>query len=426
MEFSTWLLITEDTKNLSNDAKTASVLSEILIKAMETTGIIEERLSFGNLGMRPRNPGRFYKPGGKTKPIWVAPKEKEEEEQEGIYRKIKDSMMLLRYKAMSERKSKVDELKTLKMPADEERTLDILEELGYVKPGFYKKSESKKQEELKDLIKNAQEESGNEVPEAYVALVNSGDINKFKSEFIKLISYMYEKNHLQYDGDALEKMIDQITRRTASSKSMKARDWTWPWLVSTKEETEDQIRNAIKNAMGTISFSNSGLEKRKEKYMRTASAFRATTGEDGEEASPMTNAASPRSSSEPEKAEQKRLIFSKFSNIMNQLKSRDKLTYIAFCVKFGLNPNGLNTIDDLVSNQLRKDSKSGDSRKASEQIAEKMLAYLPQAEQHLVTPERAGKLALAGTKFVRKQICDDEALKNSDYGWIFDCRWFKK
>jgi hypothetical protein len=438
MEFSTWLLINEDARKLSKNPETASVISEILIKIMSTTGIIEEKLSFGSLGMRPRNPGRFYRrmpkndgpaklddpfsSGDAAKPTWEAPKEEEKEEEDGIFRKIKDSMLLLRYKAMNERQDKIYQLGALEMPEDKEAILDLLEELGYIKPTFYTKSLKIQEQKLKTAIENALNEKGNLVPSAYQRLVSSKSIEQFQSDFLNLIKYMYEKNHLPHDTDALFGMINQLTNRTASGAAMKARDWSWPWL-NQNSESEQEIKDKIKSGMGLIGASDRKDQMRKEKYERPATAFGSSPGGGGEDSQEdgdvMTNFASPESSSfDPE---QRKLIFSKFTNIINQLKTKDRFAHIAFCIKFGLDPNGLNTIDDLTPNELRKNSKGGDPRKPSEQIAEKMLAHLAPAEQHLATPQKAGAWALSGEKFVKQQICLDNELKNSEYGDLFNC-----
>ena len=218
MEFLEWLVIEECANEYINKYSKMGELLSIVSEAAKTTGFIEEKLN------KKKNPtikeswkGRLSKVNWKNilendnedeeeeGPIEInpfsdddsaspvedftsdsdyednSPKIKSEKQQRSRLeklKKIKDSMLILRWKAMKERD---DLIKSLDKSSTEEK-IKILEKIGYIKDG-----ENISDDSLEKLISKAYEEKDNQVSSQIISILTPDRVRKAEEDLATLI-----------------------------------------------------------------------------------------------------------------------------------------------------------------------------------------------------------------------------------------------
>ena len=215
MHFADWLIKKEVSDEFIINASAESLVKSItsgILEALNTTGYLEEKIINENLGSffnKRQNLSDFYR---KKRPFRPQLQQKNNEDDEEIeikpnweidgnddakpvwqdedyletpdLKKIKDTMLLIRWKSMKNREEMIGELSKTQ---DLNKKIKILKELGYAK------DEDRDDLEFIQAAENAAvREDGNSIGENEARLANSVELNKLRADLGKEIKRLIE------------------------------------------------------------------------------------------------------------------------------------------------------------------------------------------------------------------------------------------
>lgn len=277
MDFSQWLLIIEFRneiyKNLYPSKPQTS--EEIINKILEEIFNSNIEIIYENEEQEDDTPAELSDPfsgSDDAQPAWNGDDEEDDEDDEHEeisdiskkYAKLKDAMLMLRYKAMRLRKAKIYKLKNLSLndQYSHEDIAELLIKLGYFSGKTIKSNINKK---IKKAYENAITEKENEYPKDRETLLRGTDLLAFErnvySALGELIKGSGEGSRIMYSGGsmaygedtmtAMEKIIRML--KTRQVKSLKAQDWSFSKLMPLEfrpaqkkgEQEEEQSERVI-------------------------------------------------------------------------------------------------------------------------------------------------------------------------------------
>jgi hypothetical protein len=352
-----------------------------------------------------------------------------------ILRDAKDKMLLLRYKGMYERKKRIEEIKKLNLDQNIKRIFDLLIELDYLKPEGVKGAPTGgdnlgdiKPERLNKALEEAKSESGNEYPEVLDQLLSSKNLDQFRKEAKDALYKVFDYPvRVPYDEDtdhAVDKIIKSIGKRHVTSfvlskkdmkNLLKAKEWNWPWLMSSGDIDPQEIKNELSRRLGSAAKTKKiDTSRRKEK---TTGQMDSSSEVDMDPTKLIrSRERTPQMSvGEMERAERIGSIRDSIRNVFKELHTSNPDHFAVFATALGLEYDQLGNVDipedatPLLKNTINfKFNKDLVLQKLKEK------GFTPRIGKEL-SDQELGSIIRKSNEFIRRRLTDEKSpwnLKN--------------
>ena len=448
MDFSQWLLISEFKqeiyKNLIPSHPQTS--KDIVNKILEEIFNSNIEILYENEEQEDDSPGELADPfagDDSAQPVWQGDNDDDDEhdeisEIEKKYARLKDAMLMLRYKAMRLRKARIYKLKKLS-PNDEyqhDEITDLLIKLGYFSKLTTKSDIDKK---LRKAYENAIREEHNEYPRDRESLLRDSSIEELEKNvyttFASLIKgdrILYSGGTMAYSEDTLASM-EKIIRmlKTRQVKNLKAQDWSFSKLMPIelrppqKKGEDEQELSTERVVLGSLRSAESQEESERKRSKEKTSGYQDLDGEapTRREIENIPSRVDVRSAGDGE-------ILEKLSTAIRSLNPREK---IIFCLSMGIKCDSAlspNASDLAAMSPLEVKGQGSISRRIQNALKEKKgeeyvipdqaLAGVADTELFRNSDElMINKIKNNAQKRVFSMLCADEELRNSELvKWI--------
>lgn len=334
--------------------------------------------------------------------------------EKSLLKDLKDSMLSLRYKAMLDRKNKVEELMTYKGNVQQhlDRVSDLLSDLGYVDKG------NLDIEVLSDKFEKAIKEDDNQDPPGFLRSDMQKSMDQLKKEFMEKFGELWKFKLLpipQAGTEYLDRLVNSLTKRKINERG-EFNPWPFPWMPPRSQEySSEDAELSLSNVRGIQNTLQTSAEQdlaRKTKKERTYGVA------DDDKEDQIANIATSADEEDEEDATVGALeAEKKVKKILHDLLIQHPKEGHAFCVQVGINYNDIlsGSDSDLTFNVLRKSG--GPS--VSDQVKDVLSKKFP--DLTAMSDLQVNKLMRDGKQIFANKICQDQDLKNSRWGRLLNC-----